>query len=231
MAARIGADVMADVVRGYVPGRSGDITLVPRPHWFVLTNEDQCGLVGGRPSVATTYAEPWNYLARVPLAFYGPGLIPSGRAVAEPATLASIAPTFASLVGMRGFQADAPVLDAVANGASGKPQVVVTVLLDGGGWDVLQNHVAAWPVMRSLFDRGTLYTNATNGSSPSITGAIMATVGTGRYPRTHGIPGNQMRGPASPWTRGTTRATRGSSRFRRSATTTTDRPATDRSRP
>jgi predicted AlkP superfamily pyrophosphatase or phosphodiesterase len=193
MAAGLGSEVMRAVYLGHVPGRSGEIVLVPKPHRFVLTSADQCGLVGGRPGVATTHAGPWSYLAQVPLVFYGPGIVPEGQTVTDPVDLAAVAPTLARIVGAEGFVADAEPLAAVTGGE--RPALVVGLVLDGGGWNVLRQHPTAWPTIRRLIDQGTLYVNATNGSSPSITGAVMATIGTGRYPAAHGIPGNQMRGP------------------------------------
>jgi hypothetical protein len=42
-------------------------------------------------------------------------------------------------------------------------------------------------------DEGVTYTGATIGSSPSTTGALHATFGTGFFPQDHGIPGNVLR--------------------------------------
>ena len=75
------------------------------------------------------------------------------------------------------------------------PKAIVTVVIDGGGWNALQAHPDSWPNIAGLMRDGTTYTNATIGSAPSITGALHANFGTGTYPVTHGIPGNQMRGP------------------------------------
>jgi predicted AlkP superfamily pyrophosphatase or phosphodiesterase len=71
--------------------------------------------------------------------------------------------------------------------------VIFSVVLDGGGWNVLEQHPQSHPTIDSLRAAGLTYTNATIGSAPSITGALHATLGTGVYPRTHGIPGNQLR--------------------------------------
>ncbi|MGH2777484.1 MAG: alkaline phosphatase family protein, partial [Actinomycetota bacterium] len=81
------------------------------------------------------------------------------------------------------------------DGVSKSPKLIFTVVIDGGGWNVLQEHPESWPFIQSLRDGGITYTNATIGSGPSITGALHATFGTGVYPNRHGIPGNQMRGP------------------------------------
>jgi hypothetical protein len=194
MADQIGAQVMTAVWRGHVPGRSGDVFLVPRPGNFVAVSKDACGVTGGAPNADTAHPMPWASLARVPLIFYGPGRVPAGRAVSTPADLASLAPTYARLMGFDSFAADGTALPEIAPGAT-PPKLIVTVVLDGGGWNTLQLHPGAWPNIERLIQGGTSYVNATNGSAPSITGAIHATMGTGRYPDEAGIPGNQMRGP------------------------------------
>jgi predicted AlkP superfamily pyrophosphatase or phosphodiesterase len=96
---------------------------------------------------------------------------------------------------MKDFRAQGHPLREIARTAGGRPAptAIVTVILDGGGWNVLQEHPGAWPEIARLAAAGTTYENATNGSAPSITGAIHATFGTGDYPEKHGIPGNQLR--------------------------------------
>lgn len=58
---------------------------------------------------------------------------------------------------------------------------------DGGGSNVLRKWDGSWPFLASLVDRGTLVANATVGSSPSVTPAVHATLGTGAFPNRHGI--------------------------------------------
>jgi hypothetical protein len=192
MADRIGEQVMGEIWRGHVAGRSGDVFLVPRPGSFVAVSRDACGVTGGAPAADTAHPTPWAEIARVPLVLYGPGRVPAGRTVYEPVDLASLAPTYAGLLGLGAFRADGAPLPGITPGAS-PPKVVVTVVLDGGGWNTLQLHPGTWPEIERLMRDGTLYVNATAGSGPTITGAIHATMGTGRYPSAAGIPGNQLR--------------------------------------
>jgi predicted AlkP superfamily pyrophosphatase or phosphodiesterase len=196
MATDIGSPIMEHLYRGHVPGRSGEIMTVPKPHSFIIGEWDLTTLGSNTPTLGSSHPNPWNYTARVPIVLDGPGYIESGKTVRDPVDIADIAPTYAALLGMNALDTDGTVLsDALVTGNQQPPKVIFTVVIDGGGWDVLQQHPDSWPTIQSLRKEGTDYVNATIGSAPSITGALHATFGTGVYPNTHGIPGNQMRGP------------------------------------
>jgi hypothetical protein len=163
--------------RGYKPGRSPDVQMIARePNNF--------------PS---NHAGPWDYLQLVPLVFYGPGFIRSqGQiAIGREATVADIAPTLAELLDMPfpPNRSGAPVTEAlVPEGARpGLPRVVVVVVWDGGGWSALDTWPESWPFLKQLMKTGTSVTDAIVGSSPSVTPPIHATVGTGTFPKQHGI--------------------------------------------
>ena len=168
------------VKRGIYDGRNGDIIFLPdTPIYFSG---------GGN---GWSHSGPWPYLQHVPLVFYGPGRVSGGVEVAAPATTADIAPTIAAF--MKGVvPADGKVLSEVAP-LSGRqirrasPRLIVTVVLDGAGWNVLDRWPDAWPTLRMMMNNGINYTNATVGSSPSVTPAVHTTLGTGRFPETHGI--------------------------------------------
>ena len=197
MAASIGAEIMGHIYQGHVAGRSGEVMTVPRPHRYLIGEWDLATLWTDTPTTTTSHPNPWNYTAHVPLVFYGPGYVPEHTLVRDSVDLADVAPTYARLIGMDDFRAEGRVLEDIAAESDGAdpPKAIVTVVLDGGGWNVLQDHPDQWPTIARLHREGTTYVNATIGSAPSITGAIHATLGTGVYPRTHGVPGNQMRGP------------------------------------
>jgi predicted AlkP superfamily pyrophosphatase or phosphodiesterase len=196
MADEIGSQVMLNLWRGHVPGRSAEIMLVPRPHRFLIGEWDLTTLGTAAPDLSTSHPNPWNYLARVPIIVYGPGYAPVGKVEDRPIDIGSIAPTYAELLGMDGLDFDAEPLTEIVEGAPSRPpKVIFTVVIDGGGWNALQQHSGAWPAIDRLMKRGTSYVNANIGSAPSITGAVHATLGTGTYPTTHRVPGNQMRAP------------------------------------
>jgi predicted AlkP superfamily pyrophosphatase or phosphodiesterase len=84
----------------YVPGRSGDFVILPKPYWII----DPSG---------TTHGTPWSYDTRVPVVLMGAGIKP-GRYL-TPATPLDIAPTLAWLTGVTLSHADGHVLvDAIA---------------------------------------------------------------------------------------------------------------------
>jgi predicted AlkP superfamily pyrophosphatase or phosphodiesterase len=139
------------------------------------------------------HSGPWDYLARVPLVLYGPGRIASGT-INAPATMADLAPTSARLIGFEGFPSrDGRVLDEALLAQPEPPRVIVTIVWDGGGWNVLNEHPDAWPFLKRLMARSATFPNMTIGSSPSVTPPIHTTLGTGAWPRRHGIPALNIR--------------------------------------
>jgi Type I phosphodiesterase / nucleotide pyrophosphatase len=164
---------LARVWAGYHPERSGEIQYVPQEPNFIGAWQSHSG--------------PWPYLQEIPMFFYGPGHVPATGEVRRPVTMADLAPTIASFIG---FDFDAPdgrpMTEAILAGQD-PPKVVVTVVWDGAGRNVLEAYPNAWPGLRGLIPQGVWFENATDGSSPSVTPAIHTTIGTGAHPRTHGI--------------------------------------------
>jgi hypothetical protein len=153
--------------RGTDPGRSGQVVFVPQEPNFVGTNFPHSG--------------PWNYLQHVPLFWYGPGIVPAFGKVDRPVTLADVAPTQARLLDF-GFDAiDGRALPEIPKPAA-PPPLIVTLVWDAGGFSVLDAFPNDWPVLRSMIPKGVWYEHATVGSSPSITPATHATIGTGAFP-------------------------------------------------
>jgi hypothetical protein len=171
IACRIPEVQLRRILNGYIPGKSGEIQFVLRtPHFFG----------------ANSHSGPWEYLQRVPLFFYGPDHVPAVGQVDRPVTVADIAPTFARLLGDDFDTPDGdPLHEAIEQGQQ-PPRLIVLVVWDGGGRNVLAEHADAWRRFRRLIPRGAWFENATVGSSPSVTPATHATMGTGVFPRTHG---------------------------------------------
>ncbi len=173
--------ILERVKRGYVAGRSGD----------VLTIERYPNLYENRHST------PFPYTQNVPLVLYGPGYIRRGFTSDRDVTVADIAPTFAELLGFDDFprREGRPLEDALLRESqrNGVPKLIFTVVWDGGGDDLLGEWPTAWPELKSLQAEGASYSEATVGSSPSITPAVHATIGTGAFPQTHGLPDIKMR--------------------------------------
>lgn len=168
-------------IRGYAPGRSGEIQIVP---------EEPNVMGPGLP-----HAGPWDGVQRVPLLLYGPPFVRASGSVDRPVTVADIAPTQAALLGFPLPGVDGrPLKEALAPGdRSVPPRLIVTMVWDAAGTNVLEEWPDSWPYLRSLIPQGTWYSNATVGSSPSQTAQVHATIGTGVFPARHGLVGHRMR--------------------------------------
>jgi hypothetical protein len=174
------------IVNGYITGKSGEIQFVLRtPHFFGLYS----------------HSGPWNYLQRVPIFFYGPGHVPDAGQIGRPVTVADIAPTLAGHLGFDFDTPDGDPLDEAIEGSSEPPKLILVVVWDAGGRNVLAAHQAAWEPVRRLIPQGAWFEHATVGTSPSVTPAVHATLGSGVLPRRHGVldlrirEGDQLVGP------------------------------------
>lgn len=169
---------------GYHEPRSGQIALLPKTPAYMAS--------GGQ---GWSHSGPWPYLQDVPLVAYGPGLVPATGEIDRPVTLADLAPTTAAMIGFDDFpEVAGDVLDEVVAGArESPPALVITIVWDGGGWNTLEQWPEAWPNLRRMMEGGVSYTNATVGSSPSVTPAVHSTIGAGLFPLDHGITGVPVR--------------------------------------
>lgn len=163
------------VRRGYVPGRSGDVlTIEWEPNQFL----------------GIRHSTPFPYTQDVPLLLYGPGYIKGGFQSEVEVTLADLAPTYAELLGFKEFSdtAGKVLTEALVDQAerSKPPKLIFTLVWDGGGDNLLRQWPDAWPHFKQLIEGGAFFTEATVGSSPSITPAVHATIGTGFFPNVHG---------------------------------------------
>jgi len=167
--------------RGWRPDRGAQLSFVPKEPNFVGS---------GLPHVG-----PWDYIQTVPMFWYGPGIVRAQGEVDRPVTVAGIAPTASEVLKFDGFRAPdgQPMTEALLPEAERDvPKLLVTMVWDAGGINVLEEHPEAWPFTRSLIPKGTWYTDATVGSSPTSTAQIHATIGTGSFPLHHGIVGHNM---------------------------------------
>ena len=172
-------EILTRVLRGFQEGRGPDVLAVPRfPNFF-----------GG--FIQTGHSGPWDFLQEVPLVFYGPGFIkPVGRIETKrEATVADIAPTVAELIGTDFPDTDGKVLDEILlpeAERNGRPKLVLEVVWDGGGTNVLETWPGFWPRLKKLMENGASLEGAVVGSSPSVTPATHTTMGTGVFPDRHG---------------------------------------------
>jgi hypothetical protein len=138
------------------------------------------------------HSTPHPYTQNVPLVLYGPGFIRPGVRPATEATVADLAPTYAELLDFGGFpERDGRVLHEALlpkQDRNGVPRLIFHLVWDGAGDNVLSQWPNSWPVLKQIMKEGASYPHATVGSSPSITPSIHSNMGTGAFPKSHGIP-------------------------------------------
>jgi hypothetical protein len=177
--------------RGDQADRSAELQILPIEPNFVGS---------GLPHVG-----PWDYAQDVPMFWYGPGHVAPVGVVDRPVTLAGIAPTQGELLGFPFSTPDgSPMREALADGQS-PPKLLVTIVWDAGGRNVLDRWPDDWPYLRSLISEGAWYEHATVGTSPTSTAQTHATIGTGVFPDHHGIVAHRLRiggELTTPWAKG-----------------------------
>lgn len=189
----LGAEYMELLARTYHPDRAGDLQLLLAPFNSANYSNESLSLVPNDPR--TSHASVWMYLQRVPLVVYGPGVIEPLDSE-ERVTLADLAPTAAAMIGEDEWPTDREGRALPGLRTSGTiPKIVVTFVIDGGGWNVLQHWPDDWPVLKRLMVEGANYRNAIQGSFPAVTACAHATIGTGTFPRQHGVTGHNIRTP------------------------------------
>jgi hypothetical protein len=173
-------DVLIRTVRGVRLDRSGDVQIIPIEPNFV--------------SGGLTHATPFDYTQEVPVFLYGPGFVRPGTYDA-PITLADVAPTTAALLKFPFVAPDgeAQTQALLPDAERDLPRLVVTLIWDSGGTNVLERWPDSWPYLASLVPHGAWFTNATVGASPSNTPIGHATIGTGTFPVHNGFVDEYMR--------------------------------------
>ncbi|MEW6060283.1 MAG: alkaline phosphatase family protein [Actinomycetota bacterium] len=191
MARDLGAEALELLRRAYHPKRLGDLQLVLTPGSTANYASESRALMPHDPR--SSHALVWMYLERVPIVVYAPGIVPPLDNT-DRVTLADLAPTTARLMGFDDFKAaDGRLLPGIPR-PNKPPKLVVTFVIDGGGWNVLNDTWPdAWPELKRLMRSGATYRNAITGSFPAVTASSHATIGTGAFPRAHGITGHNIR--------------------------------------
>jgi hypothetical protein len=166
--------------RGHHPVHSEDVTTVPQ-------EPNYSGSFG-----VTSHSGPWEYVQNIPLVLYGPEHIKRSGPLDEAASITDVYPTVGALT-----EVDLPARDgralSEAIDSDHPPRLTVVVVWDGVGRNVLEYHSDAWPNLRRLEKEGTSFLGTTVGSSPSITPATHSSLGTGTFPRTHGVTAIEYR--------------------------------------
>ena len=161
--------------RGHDPRHSEDITIVPQePNYSGGFN-------------VTSHSGPWNYLQNVPLVFYGPGHVEPLGPLDERASITDVYPTVGRLLDVPLEPRTGEELTDIVVDGSSPPRLIVVVVWDGVGRNVLERWPDAWPNLAAMEEGGTSYLGALIGSSPSITPATHSSLGAGAFPREHGV--------------------------------------------
>jgi predicted AlkP superfamily pyrophosphatase or phosphodiesterase len=174
--------ILTRVWRGDHDERSWDLMMVPHyPNYSGMFD-------------AVNHSGPWDYLTTVPLVLYGPDRIAAAGEIEEPVNVTDVFPTIGELTDTEMPQREGRVLDEALTDAPGVPKLIITMVWDGAGRNVLAEWPGRWPFLERLSKEGTSYLEASVGSSPTITPAIHSNLGTGAYPVDHGVPGIYYRG-------------------------------------
>lgn len=166
--------------------RAFDLVVVPAPGNFMGS------------FIVTSHSGPYGFLQDVPLLLYGPGFVkPLGHMELDrEVTVADLAPTYARLMNFDGWpkRHSRPLLEVLED-APEPPRLIVTAVVDGGGWNALDRWPDAWPNIAHMMEEGATLDDAIVGSSPSITPATHTNISVGDFPKQHGVTAIAVRGP------------------------------------
>jgi hypothetical protein len=169
--------------RGYFPGRSGQVFVVPRAGDFV-TNRDAL--------YRFMHGSPHDYDTRIPLLFHGSAFVTPG-VYRQPASQQDIAPTVGEIIG-----APAPatytgrVLSEALRASTTPPRIVTVMVVDAMRADYFEKHADVMPTLTRLRQEGAWFAEMRATVLPTVTGVGHATIGTGSDPRIHGITVNTL---------------------------------------
>ena len=169
--------------RGYFPGRSGQVFLVPREGEFIVDRN---------PLYAFMHGSPWAYDTHIPLLLYGPPFIKT-LVWNEPVSQQDVVPTLAALLGTAppATAIGRPLREALAP-ATTRPRVVALLVLDGTRADYFDTYRDVLPTLSRLRAGGAWFSQAHVSSVPTLTAVGHANLGTGAEPRTHGLAVNNL---------------------------------------
>ncbi len=143
----------------------------------------------------TTHASSWDYDTDIKFVLYGPGFVKEGVKL-EKTTLQNVAPTYARLIGTNPPKGSmGRVMAEALVPTSKRPRVILTIVMDGGGRSLYEAWPDAWPVIKGLTARGVEYTDAKVTQLETATAVSHVAIGTGGYPITTRIVGNEIYDP------------------------------------
>lgn len=134
------------------------------------------------------HATPYDYTQDVPLFIYGPGYVRPG-VYRRTTYLTDIAPTEGAILKFPFYAPDGIAQTQALLPADQRavPRLLVTLVWDSGGMDVLHAWPRDWPYLKSLIPRGAWFIHTTVGASPFNTPTGHAEIGTGAFPMRNGF--------------------------------------------
>src|SRR5262245_33790065 len=145
----------------------------------------------------TTHASSWDYDTDVKFVLYGPGFIKEGVQL-ERTTLQNVAPTYAQLIGTTPPKGSmGRVMTEALVSTTKRPRVILTCVMDAGGRSLYEAWPDAWPQIKGLAARGAEYIDAKVTQLETATAVSHVAIGTGGYPITTRIVGNEIYDPAT----------------------------------
>ncbi len=169
--------------RGYFPGRSGQVFLVPRQGDFIVDRN---------PLYAFMHGSPWEYDTHIPLLFYGTPFIKQHVSTSR-VTQQHVVPTLAALLGTSppATATSGPLQEAIASTTT-RPRIIALFVLDGTRADYFDSYAEVMPTLSRLRREGAWFSNAHVTSVPTLTAVGHANLGTGAEPRIHGLVVNNL---------------------------------------
>ena len=101
-----------------------------------------------------SHSGPWEHLQTVPLILYGPSIESNGR-VGRPAGVVDIFPTMGRLAGVELPGRAGRVLHEAVVDAAEPPKLILTVVWDGAGRNVLEEWRGRWRTLARMEREGT----------------------------------------------------------------------------
>ena len=169
--------------RGYFPGRSGQVFVVPKQGRFVTYRD---------PLYNFMHGSPWEYDTHIPLLLYGTPFVKPGQ-YSQTAQQQDVAPTVGAIIGASSLPTyTGRVLREAVGATQVRPRIVTVMVLDAMRADAFDKHATAMPTLTRLRKQGAWFSRAHTVVLPTATSTGHANIGTGSEPRYHGMAVNSL---------------------------------------
>ena len=168
--------------RGYFPGRSGQVFVVPKEGAFVTSKD---------PLYRYMHGSPWAYDTHIPVLFHGSPFVTPGSFTTL-ATQQDLAPTIGAMIGAPPLPTYTGRVLNEAIASATRPRVVTIMVLDAMRADYFDKYAQQMPTLTRMRKEGAWFSQARTVVLPTVTGVGHANIGTGSDPRFHGIVVNNL---------------------------------------